>query len=276
MTRLGPEGNLTSRHFSPRPPVSGHDGPIPMKRIRQYLPPFALRRIFCTKQHDGSVLGLITGRRTAIALLFSLLTYQPVALHAQTACPDDIAPAPPTDKPVSALSVVGDKQGVVIKKLGKETIRTRYFLAGGLKSLPRNLEEEDFYQHLTKLEKKTDTTLLVEDVSSKRVIREIKKESKSLRRHNKKQYSKQDTKNLVAFLESLNFTKKFYQGTRFVVSSGNQDQSPRYTIYAPDGSKATVQEINDPLYATAVRKFLNYREHWFEEYENLYSEDDDD
>jgi len=275
MTRLRPEWNLTSRHFSPRPPVSGHDGRIPMKRIRQYVSPFALRRIFYTKHHDSSVVGLVTVRRIAIALLFCLLASQPDALYAQE-CPDDIAPAPPGAKPVSSLSVVGDKQGVVIKKLGKETIRTRYLLEGGLESLPRNLEEEDFYQHLVKLEKKTDTILLVEDVSSKRVIREIKKESKSLRRHNKKQYSKQDTKNLVAFLESLNFKKKFYQGTRFVVSSGNQDQAPRYTIYAPDGSKMTVQEINNPLYATAVRKFLNYREHWFEEYENLYSEDDDD
>ena len=275
MTRLRPEWNLTSRHFSPRPPVSGHDGRIPMKRIRQYVPPFAPGQIFCTKHHDRSAPSQITGRRIAIALLFCLLAFQPDALYAQE-CPDDIAPAPPGAKPVSSLSVVGDKQGVVVKKLGKETIRTRYLLEGGLESLPRNLEEEDFYQHLTKLEKKTDTTLLVEDVSSKRVIREIKKESKSLRRHNKKQYSKQDTKNLVAFLESLNFKKKFYQGTRFFVSSGNQDQAPRYTIYAPDGSKMTVQEINNPLYATAVRKFLNYREHWFEEYENLYSEDDDD
>jgi len=275
MTRLRPEWNLTSRHFSPRPPVSGHDGRIPMKRIRQYVLPFAPWQIFCPKHHDSSAPSQVTGRRIAIALLFCLLASQPDALYAQE-CPDDIAPAPPGAKPVSPLSVVGDKQGVVVKKLGKKTIRTRYLLEGGLESLPRNLEEEDFYQHLTKLEKKTDTTLLVEDVSSKRVIREIKKESKNLRRHNKKQYSKQDTKNLVAFLESLNFKKKFYQGTRFVVSSGNQDQAPRYTIYAPDGSKMTVQEINDPLYATAVRKFLNYREHWFEEYENLYTEDDDD
>ena len=161
---------------------------------------------------------------------------------------------------------MGNKAGVVSRKLGKETTRTKYFLQGGFKGLGAELDEEDFHRSIVEREKKIDTTLLVKEASLKRIIKAIRKQSKEIRKEHEDDYSKQDTRNIVEFLESQELDDKFLRGTRIVVASGNGARPPSCSIYAANGSRSAVKIVKDSAAASSIRKFLNYQEHWYEVY----------
>ena len=179
----------------------------------------------------------------------------------------------PAGKSGIQFSQLGDKAGVVSRKLGKEMTRTKYFLRGGLKGLTEELDEEDFYKAIVEREKKIDTTLLVKEASLKRIIKAIKKQSKEIRKDHEDDYSKQDTKNIVEFLESQELDDKFFRGTRIVVASGNGARPPSCSIYAANGSRSAVKIVDDSACASSIRKFLNYQEHWYEIYSGSESDD---
>ncbi|MBQ17971.1 MAG: hypothetical protein CMJ65_12685 [Planctomycetaceae bacterium] len=165
------------------------------------------------------------------------------------------------------LAVVGPAEGILYTKLGTQTHRTMFLLEGGFTGLAQQLEEDDFYKAIVGRVKRTDTTLLVKNVSKKKIIKSILKQSKRVRKDHKDFYTKQDTKNLEAFLESVELAKEYFHGTRFVVESGKGDRKPAYIVYGADGKMVSRSEVTDAKHIESIRKFLNYQEHWFDHYE---------
>jgi len=134
------------------------------------------------------------------------------------------------------MKLVGPAQGVSYTKLGSTTHRTKYLIENGFDGVRAGLEEDEFFDAIADREKKTDTVLLLKSVSKKR-IKSILKQSKSIRKDHKKKYTKQDTKNIEEFLKSAEFAKEYPRGTRFVFETGKGDRKPAYVILSADGRK---------------------------------------
>ncbi len=165
------------------------------------------------------------------------------------------------------LKAIGPANGVVYTKLGRSTHRTRFLMEGGFDGIEAGLEEEEFFKKLSDREIKTDTVLLLDEVSKKRIIKSILKQSKEVRKDHKDDYTKQDTKNIEAFLDSTEFADEYPRGTRFVVESGKGARNPAYVIYDAAGQQLTRSEVTEPEQIKSIRKFLHLQEFWWKQYE---------
>ena len=128
------------------------------------------------------------------------------------------------------------------------------------------LGESDFFKAIADREKRIDTVLLAREVSSKRIIKSILKQSKSVRKDHKKKYTKQDTKNIEEFLKSAEFAKEYPRGTRFVFETGKGDRKPAYVILSADGRKLSRSEVIEAEQIKSLRKFLGLQEEWLKHY----------
>ncbi len=179
-----------------------------------------------------------------------------------------------SDISLSDYKIVGNPEGITETKLGIKTINTKYFLKGDLSKLPSDLEEEEFYKIIEPLEKKTETLLIYKEASKEKIIKKFKKASDKMRKRVKKLkddktfYTKQDTENLLNFMENLDLKDKYPKGTRFVIKTGAGKQGPTYAVYDPDGNRTTFKEIKRPETVSSIRKFFNFQEHWFDVYED--------
>ena len=109
--------------------------------------------------------------------------------------------------------------------------------------------------------------LLYREVSAKRIIKSILKQSKKLRKDHKEFFTKVDTANIESFLESAKLASEYSRGTRFVVESGKGDRKPAYVVFASDGRQVSRNEVTDAEQIKSIRKFLALQKHWLEHYE---------
>ncbi|MED5447743.1 MAG: hypothetical protein VYA62_05905 [Planctomycetota bacterium] len=165
------------------------------------------------------------------------------------------------------MKLVGPSGGVASTKLGTTTHRTKYLLEGGFDGVKSGLGESDFFKAIAGREKKIDTVLLVREVSSKRIIKSILKQSKRVRKDHKESFTKVDTKNIEEFLESAQFAKEYPRGTRFVVESGKGKRKPAYVVFSSGGQQVSRSEVTDTEQIKSVRKFMALQKHWHKHYE---------
>ncbi len=165
------------------------------------------------------------------------------------------------------MKLVGPSGGVVSTKLGTTTHRTKYLIEGGFDGVKSGLAEAEFFKAIANREKKIDTTLLAREVSSKRIIKSILKQSKRVRKDHEESFTKVDTKNIEKFLESAQFAKEYPRGTRFVVESGKGKRKPAYVVYSSGGQQVSRSEVTDMEQIKSVRKFMALQKHWLKHYE---------
>ena len=165
------------------------------------------------------------------------------------------------------MKVVGPRGGVVSTKLGTTTHRTKYLLEGGFDGVASGLGKSDFFKAIADREKKIDTVLLAREVSSKRIIKSILKQSKRVRKDHKDSFTKVDSKNIEEFLESAQFAKEYPRGTRFVVESGKGARRPAYVVFSSGGQQVSRSEVTDAEQIKSVRKFIALQKHWLKHYE---------
>lgn len=165
------------------------------------------------------------------------------------------------------MKLVGPSRGVVYSKLGTTTHRTRFLIEGGFDGVESGLKEDEFFKAIVDREKKLDTVVLVKEVSKKRLISSILKQSKRVRKDHKKLFTKVDTQNIENFLESARFEKEYPRGTRFVVESGKGARRPAYVVFSSGGQQVSRNEVTDAEQIKSIRKFLAYQKHWLKHYE---------
>jgi len=165
------------------------------------------------------------------------------------------------------MKLVGPSRGVVYSKLGTTTHRTRFLIEGGFDGVESGLKEDEFFKAIADREKKLDTVVLVREVSKKRLISSILKQSKRVRKDHKKFFTKVDTQNIENFLESARFEKEYPRGTRFVVESGKGARRPAYVVFSSGGQQVSRNEVTDAEQIKSIRKFLAYQKHWLKHYE---------
>lgn len=165
------------------------------------------------------------------------------------------------------MKLVGPSRGVVYSKLGTTTHRTRFLIEGGFDGVESGLKEDEFFKAIADREKKLDTVVLVREVSKKRLISSILKQSKRVRKDHKKFFTKVDTQNIENFLESARFEKEYPRGTRFVVESGKGARRPAYVVFSSGGQQVSRNEVTDAEQIKSIRKFLAFQKHWLKHYE---------
>jgi hypothetical protein len=165
------------------------------------------------------------------------------------------------------LKVVGPSDGVKYSKLGRTTHRTKFLLEGGFDGVKDGLGDTDFFKAIADREKKLETVLLYREVSAKRIIKSILKQSNKVRKDRKESFTKVDTENIESFLESAKLASEYSRGTRFVVESGKGDRKPAYVVFASDGRQVSRNEVTDAEQIKSIRKFLGYQKHWLKHYE---------